>query len=316
MTQVIRGAKGGGIAVDCWGDPAGFPVFLLHGTPGSRNGPVPRASVLYRLGVQLICYDRPGYGGSSRHRRRSVASAADDVLAIADALGLGNFGVVGRSGGGPHALACAARIDPGQLRSVAVLVGIAPSDAEDLDWFDGMTQSNVDEYEMGSCDGDDTVSLILAEEMLAADLAKRADQIRQDPESLLVSLKAEMSDPDRRIVADVAIYRQLIRTYEEAVKCGPYGWIDDVLAFRKPWGFALEDIKVPVLLWHGEDDVFSPVAHSRWMAARIPTARVEVQPGAAHFDAVQVLPRLLARMRQANSLGVASAELAEAEARV
>jgi pimeloyl-ACP methyl ester carboxylesterase len=272
--------------------------------------------VLYRLGVQLICYDRPGYGDSERHRRRSVASAADDVLAIARALELHNFGVVGRSGGGPHALACAALIDPGQLHGVAVLVGIAPSDAEDLDWFDGMTQSNVEEYEMGTSDGDDSVSLILTEEMLAADLAKRADQIRQDPQALLVSLRAEMSDPDRRVVADVAIYRQLIRTYEEAVKCGPYGWIDDVLAFRKPWGFALQDVKVPVLLWHGEDDVFSPVAHSRWMAGRIPTAHVEVQPGAAHFDAVQVLPRLLARMRLADSLGVPFTDLAEEEARV
>jgi pimeloyl-ACP methyl ester carboxylesterase len=302
LSQVIEVSDGRRVCFDCWGDPKGFPVFLLHGTPGSRNGPVPRGSVLYRLGVQLICYDRPGYGDSGRARGRSVADAAGDVLAIADALQLSQFGVVGRSGGGPHALACAALISPDRLRSVAVLVGLAPADAEDLDWFDGMTQSNVDEYEVGTSDGDDSVSLILTEEILAADLAKRADQIRQDPESLLVSLKAEMSDPDRRIVADVAIYRQLIRTYEEAVKYGPYGWIDDVLAFRKPWGFALEHIKVPVQLWHGEDDVFSPVAHSRWMAGRIPRAQVEVQPGAAHFDAVEVLPRLLARMKLASSV--------------
>jgi pimeloyl-ACP methyl ester carboxylesterase len=296
VTQVIRVSGERGVAVDCWGDPNGFPVFLLHGTPGSRKGPVPRASVLYRLGVRLICYDRPGYGDSERDKGRRVASAGGDVLAIADALGLGEFGIVGRSGGGPHALACAALISEERLRSVAVLVGLAPSDAEDLDWFGGMTDSNVDEYGKASCDADDAEAAILAEEVVTADLTKRAEEIRRDPETLLARIKAEMAGPDERIVADVAIYRQLMRTYQEAVKQGADGWIDDVLAFRRPWGFALEDIKVPVLLWHGEEDVFSPAEHSRWLAKRIPMAKIEVQEGAAHFDAVRVLPRLLARL--------------------
>jgi pimeloyl-ACP methyl ester carboxylesterase len=296
VTQVIRVSGERGVAVDCWGDPNGFPVFLLHGTPGSRRGPVPRASVLYRLGVQLICYDRPGYGDSERDKGRDVANAGGDVLAIADALGLGEFGVVGRSGGGPHALACAALIGEERLRSVAVLVGLAPSDAEDLDWFDGMSDSNVDEYGKASCDPHDAEAAILAEEVLTADLSKRAEEIWRAPETLLAAIKAELVGPDERIVADVAIYRQLMRTYQEAVKQGANGWIDDVLAFRRPWGFALKDIKVPVLLWHGEEDVFSPAEHSRWLAKRIPTARIEVEPGAAHFDAVQILPRLLARL--------------------
>lgn len=304
MTQVIGVSGKRHVAVDCWGDPRGFPVFLLHGTPGSRNGPVPRASVLYRLGVQLICYDRPGYGLSERHKGRSVADAANDVRAIADRLGLGEFGVIGRSGGGPHALACAARIDASRLRSVSVLVGLAPSDADDLDWFDGMSESNINEYEMATPDDDDVEGAILTEAVVAADLVKRADEIRQDPASLLAVLMEEMTPPDKRIVTDVAIRRQLTRTYEEAVRCGAWGWVDDVLAFRRSWGFALGEISVPVLLWHGEDDVFSPAEHSRWMAKRIPTARIEVEPDAAHFDAVEVLPRLIARMK-AESMGAA-----------
>ena len=96
------------LTIDVSGAPDGAPVFLLHGTPGSRNGPKPRSSVLYRLGVRLICYDRPGYGGSSRVPDRRVADAARDVEMIADKLKLGRFAVVGRSGGGPHALACSA----------------------------------------------------------------------------------------------------------------------------------------------------------------------------------------------------------------
>src|SRR5690606_24912106 len=89
------------VEVEVSGAPHGTPVFLLHGTPGSRRGPKPRGSVLYRLGVRLICYNRPGYGGSTRRPDRTVADAARDVLAIADDLGIDQFAVVGRSGGGP-----------------------------------------------------------------------------------------------------------------------------------------------------------------------------------------------------------------------
>lgn len=287
MTESVEVSAGRHVTVDCIGAGNGFPVFLLHGTPGSRVGPMPRPSVLYRLGVQLISYDRPGYGGSDRHEGRSVADAAWDVLAIADELGLKEFGVIGRSGGGPHALACAAHVPENRLRSVAVLVSIAPSNAEDLDWLDGMTNSNVTEYELAQGGIDEVV----------ADLTKRANRIRKDPESLLYALNSELTTSDKRVVDDVGIRAQLVKTYREALRTGPYGWVDDVLAFRRPWGFDLKKIQLPVLLWHGEDDVFSPVSHTRYLAAQIPHAKVEVQAGAAHFDALPILPRLLARMK-------------------
>jgi pimeloyl-ACP methyl ester carboxylesterase len=304
VTQVIGVSDTRNVAVDCWGDPKGFPVFLLHGTPGSRSGPIPRASVLYRLGVQLVCYDRPGYGLSDRDEGRSVASAARDVLAIADALELEEFAVIGRSGGGPHALACAALIDEARLKSVAVLVSLAPSDAEDLQWFEGMTASNIDDYRMATYRENDTAAVRLTVEAVSADLNDRADRIRQNPEILLLDIEEAMAHPDRRIVKDVGIRRQLAGSYREALKYGAYGWIDDVLALRRPWGFDLETIKVPVLLWHGEEDVFSPTEHSRWLAKHIPNAQIEVQPGAAHFSAVEFLPRLLSRMRVSEGLGV------------
>src|SRR5579863_97564 len=126
--QEMSAPDGRRLAVDSWGATDGKPIFLLHGTPGSRNGPKPRASVLYRLGVRLISYDRPGYGGSERQKGRKVADAAWDVLAIADSLGIKKFGVVGRSGGGPHALACAALLGD-RVTAVAALVSAAPPDA-------------------------------------------------------------------------------------------------------------------------------------------------------------------------------------------
>src|SRR5262245_22879736 len=124
--------------VEVDGDAGGWPVFLLHGTPGSRNGPRPRSGVLYRLGVWLISYDRPGYGRSPRHAGRLVADAAADVETIANELSIDRFSVVGRSGGGPHALACAALLGDRVARA-AVLVGLAPTDARGLAWFNGMT---------------------------------------------------------------------------------------------------------------------------------------------------------------------------------
>jgi pimeloyl-ACP methyl ester carboxylesterase len=287
-TQLIGVTDARDVAVDAWGDPKGFPVFLLHGTPGSRSGPVPRTSVLYRLGIRLICYDRPGYGRSGRAKGRTVADAAWDVLAVADHLKLAEFGVVGRSGGGPHALACAAHIDHSRLRSTAVLVGLAPSDAEKLDWIEGMTRANAEEHERVSNGNGDAV---------VASLTQRAQEIREDPENLLQVLEEEMTETDRVVVTDFAFRRLLTSSYREAVRCGPFGWIDDVLALNRPWGFDLEKITIPVQLWHGQDDVFAPVHHAHWLAEHIPTAMVEVEPKAAHFTAMVVLPKILARLK-------------------
>jgi pimeloyl-ACP methyl ester carboxylesterase len=291
VTQVV--VAGRRLAVETAGAPHGKPVFLLHGTPGSRHGPRPRGIVLYRLGVRLISYDRPGYGGSDRDIGRTIADAATDVAAIADALNIDRFGVVGRSGGGPHALACAARLGD-RVEKAAVLVGLAPSDAEGLDWYDGMTPSNVEEFSTadagasgGRADNDELEATFKA-------LAERAYEIRDDPETLISFLLPELAVPDRRVVDDIAIRRQLMTTYAEGLREGPGGWIDDVLALRRSWGFDLSKITVPTLLWHGADDRFSPVGHAEWLARKIPTSIVEVQPGAAHFGAVEVLPQVLA----------------------
>ena len=236
--------------------------------------------MLYRLGIRLISYDRPGYGGSERHRDRTVADAASDVAAIADALGIERFSVVGRSGGGPHALACAALLGSRVARAAA-LCTLAPSDAEDLNWWEGMADSNRKAYQK-------------AEVMLTADLARQAGQIRQDPGSLLRGLGPELAGQDRKVVEDIAIWRIIAENHAEALRDNASGWIDDVLAFRRPWGFRPSVITTtPVLLWHGGDDVFSPVGHTRWLAAQIDSSKLEVQSGAAHFTAVEILPRIL-----------------------
>jgi pimeloyl-ACP methyl ester carboxylesterase len=322
------------VAWDSWGSPTGMPVFLLHGTPGSHNGPRPRSSVLYRLGIRLVSYDRPGYGGSDPYPGRTVADAAADVDAIADKLKLDKFGVLGRSGGGPHALACAALLGD-RVERVACLVGLAPSDAEDLDWYAGMTKSNAWEFKKaeeeppdGRLDAGELKNGMTPHRKLqngqASDLplqngnakdirthlAEQAQRIRDDPEELLRELTKELAGEDERVVNDFAMRRLLTETYREAVRKGGEGWIDDVVALRRPWRIDLATIKVPVLLWHGANDVFSPVAHTGWLAQQIPGAMIAVQPDAAHFSALEIMPSVLAWIKNPESsegLGIQNA---------
>ncbi|WP_405997152.1 alpha/beta fold hydrolase [Streptomyces sp. NBC_00829] len=294
--------RDGKLAYEEWGDPKGYPVFLLHGTPGSRLGPRPLTFDLHKLAIRLIAYDRPGYGDSDRHYGRRVADAAKDVAAIADALEIERYSVVGRSGGGPHALACAA-LSPGRVASAAAVVTVAPPDAEGLNWLVGMADSNVMTYSMMARHSPDLTQV-------SALLARNADAIRRNPSSLLNSLNEEMPDVDRRVVEDAGIRDLLLLNYLSAVgeSTGsrteledppePTGWVDDLVSFREPWGFKPEDIEgVPILLWHGEHDVFSPVSHFRWLAERIPGASAVLQPSAAHFAALPALPPILAWVR-------------------
>jgi pimeloyl-ACP methyl ester carboxylesterase len=282
LSYQVKAPDGRQLSTQVYGDPDGKPVFLLHGTPGSRLGPHPRAAVLHRLGVQLIAFDRPGYGKSDRLEGRRVADAATDVLAIADAYGLDRFAVVGRSGGGPHALACAALL-PDRVTKAAVLVGLAPRGAHGLDWYDGMTQSNVSEH----------AAAANGPEGLAAVTEAAADAVRADPASLLASLQDQMPDSDRRVVADPGIRAMLLQTYAEGLRTSADGWIDDVLAFYLSWEFDPAMVTVPVLLWHGAVDNLSPVSHAMWLADHIASATVVIQAGAAHFSALDVLPDIL-----------------------
>jgi pimeloyl-ACP methyl ester carboxylesterase len=280
--RTVWAPDGRRLPVRVLGDPAGAPVFFMHGTPGSRLGPHPRSQLLHHLGVRLIAYDRPGYGGSDRLPLRQVAHAAADVKAIADDLCIDTFSVVGRSGGGPHALACAALL-PDRVKRVAVLVGLAPRHAEGLDWYAGMTESNQREYTIAE-------SGVLE---LAKAIETSAEQIRNDPARLLRDLGPELPLPDWRVVADNGIRVGMRRNFAEAVQRSGAGWVDDARSFTQDWGFDPADILVETLLWHGAQDVFSPVAHTHWLARTIPGAIERIVQDAAHFSAIGELPSLL-----------------------
>jgi pimeloyl-ACP methyl ester carboxylesterase len=288
VTQVVSLATAQGerkLSVESLGDPEGKPVFLFHGTPGGRYGPRPRGIVLYRLGIRLITYDRPGYPGSDRVPGRKVANAADDVEAIADYLGIDKFSVVGRSGGAPHALACAALLKK-RVICAAALSSLAPYDAPGLDWEHGMARSNVQAYR----DAENDLGALIAT------LNAQAGRVRDNSEGLLKILWPELVGNDKQVIGDIALRQIIAGIHAEALRDTADGWVDDVLALGSSWEFKLSEISVPVKLWAGGDDIFSPVDHTRWLAKRIPgaEAELEIEMGTAHFRSVEVLPKILA----------------------
>jgi pimeloyl-ACP methyl ester carboxylesterase len=281
--STVRTRDGRALTYEEHGDPSGKPVILMHGTPGSRLGPIPRASRLYPLGVRVITYDRPGYGGSDHLPERFVAHAAADVADLADALGIERFAVVGRSGGGPHALACAALL-PDRVVRAAALVSIAPYVPMDREkWFAGMSEGNRIEYSAAEA----------GREKLEALLGELGSLIRDDPEAHLPFDPAELTRADRAVMADFAIRGMMHANFGEAMRVSADGWIDDTLSFVRPWGFDPAGIDVPVKMWHGAEDVHSPVAHTAWLAARIARADTVIQSGAGHFASIAEILRTL-----------------------
>lgn len=282
MTHVVKAPDGRRLSVDSLGDPWGKPVFLCHGTPGVGRGPRPRGIVLHRLGIRLISYDRPGYPGSERNPDRIVADAAEDVAAIADYFGIDRFSVVGRSGGAPHALACAAILNE-RVICAAIMSSLAPYDAAGLDWSAGMTEFNVTAYRNARAD---LVTLM-------ATLNEQAGQVRGNPQGLLKQLWPELVSGDKDVIGDISLRQIIAQVHADALRETADGWIDDVVALSRPWGFDVSDITAPVKLWHGRNDVFSPVSHAYWLSQRIPHAVLKIEEAQAHFGSVEILVNIL-----------------------
>ena len=258
-----------------WGDPDGVPVLALHGTPGGRLNRHPEPARYAEAGARVITYDRAGYGRSDRHPGRSVVDVVADVEAIADAFGLETFAVTGGSGGGPHALAVAARLTDRVLRARCV-VGLAPYRADGLDFFAGMDPLNVKEFGWALAG-----EQVLAPE-LDRELTQMAARVADDPAKLLGD-DWELDEADRAVMARADIAAVMREATAELSRGGPYGWIDDDLAFTRPWGFELDEITVPVEVRYGAKDVLVPATHGAWLGAHVPAARVVVEHEQGHL---------------------------------
>jgi pimeloyl-ACP methyl ester carboxylesterase len=221
-------------------------------------------------GIRLLSYDRPGYGGSTRLAGRTTADCAADIEAVCDELGLERICVWGISGGGPHALAAAALL-PDRIAAAASLAACAPYDADGLDWLAGMGELNVEEFGV----------IFQGEEAHRASMERQREELlAARPEDLVEQWQTLLGPADRE-VATGEFAAELLDHMRAGIGPSGDGWFDDDLAFVTPWGFDVASIRVPVLLWQGEQDRFVPPGHGRWLAERIPgvEARFTVEDG-------------------------------------
>jgi pimeloyl-ACP methyl ester carboxylesterase len=268
----VRTGDGRTLAYVERGAADGLAVIVCHGTPGSRYTRHPDEEIYERHGIRAVVYDRPGYGRSDPKPGRSVADAAADVEAIADDFGFERFTVVGGSGGAPHALACGALLGD-RIARVGALVTPAPSDADDFDFFDGLAELNVKEFN----------AALEGREAIEAYLQPLADVLRRDPDAVIDEITTELPEVDRALAGREDFRAVMRRSFVEAVRQGVRGWADDDLAFATSWGFQPEDVTAEVRLWQGELDVLAPRSHGEYVASRLPNARFELLEGGGHF---------------------------------
>lgn len=284
----VPGSDGRTIEVVTGGDPDGFG-YLFHN--GSPTAAVPSArfdDIARELGLWLVSYSRPGYGGSTpRPAPGRFVDDLDESVRVLDHLGIDEFVTLGWSGGGPRALACAALL-PDRCRAAASLAGVAPFDAEGLDWFAGMAEENRQEYQAAEA-GLETYEAYLSETSLPM-MNASADQLIDVLGGLVTKVD------QAALTEDYAAW--LSKVFNHAAAQGVVGVRDDGLALMRDWGFDLASIRVPVAIWQGRQDAMVPFEHGEWLAAHVPGAEAHLFEDDGHLSLVEKLDVILADLKR------------------
>jgi pimeloyl-ACP methyl ester carboxylesterase len=272
------------------GPAGGFPLVFHHGTPGAATPVRALERAAHARGLRLVTTSRPGYGDSSRQPGRAVVDVAADTAAVLASIGAGRCLVAGWSGGGPHALACGARL--GAAAAVLVIAGVAPYGAEGLDWMSGMGEENVVEFS----------AAIHGEDQLRPYLLREREQLKDITAADIVSsLETLLPDVDKAVLTG-EFGEDMAASFREAVRTGVGGWLDDDLAFASPWGFGLDEVSVPAMIWQGSADLMVPFSHGQWLASRLPGASAHLEEGEGHLSVgLGALDRMLDELVGAGS---------------
>jgi pimeloyl-ACP methyl ester carboxylesterase len=273
--HLLELADGRTIGYATWGEPDGTPVFIGHGTPGSRLALAPGLDDPEWIRQQSLLFvgvDRPGYGYSDPWAGASLLDCAGDLVRVADALGLERFAALGFSGGAPYVLALGMLV-PERLRGVAVVCGLGMLDRPGA--LEGMSEADIEETKMAR----------EAPDELATARGEAVRAIHEDPEGILAGLSEELPEVDRWALERPEVRAFLIETFREAVRQGATGWIEDELRQVRPWPFRLEEISgVDVRLYHGEADVLVPAHHAKHLAEGISGSCLQLYPNEGHLS--------------------------------
>ncbi len=256
--------------------PVGGDVLVyIHGTPSSGAAPSALAEAAHARGLQVVSWSRPGYSTSTRQPGRSIASFAVDAREVLDTLGIERAHALGWSGGGPHVLALAALL-PDRIASATSLAGVAPyaETLGDLDFLAGMGEDNILEFG-AAIDGEPKLREFLAPFVPALRVVT--------PAGIVEELASLLPDVDRAYCTDEH-GGELAEAFHQALEVSEDGWVDDDLAFVRPWGFDPASIRVPVHVWQGSADLMVPFAHGQWLASAVPGAVVHLLHGEGHLS--------------------------------
>jgi len=268
----MRLADGRRLDVRVSGPDDGVALVFHHGTPGASPPIRALERAVHARGLRLVTTSRPGYGTSDRQPGRRVVDVCADVSAVLDELGARRCLTVGWSGGGPHALACAARLE--QSVGALSIAGVAPFEADGLDWLAGMGEDNIGEFSAARA-GEDSLRRFLD------GLAPVMRVIT--PEGIGLALSTLLPPEDRRVLT-TELAEDIATSFQEALRVGIDGWLDDDLSFVMPWGFDLDEVSVPTAIWQGSADLMVPFAHGQWLAHELPSASAHLLEGEGHFS--------------------------------
>lgn len=254
------------------GDANGTLLIVAQGTPSSRYLRYPDDSVARERHVRVITPDRPGYGLSTAPRRTSLTDWSADVAELADALGFARFLLLGYSGGGPYALACAAQL-PSRIQKLGLIASIAPLSAPGV-WA-GLSSAARREI---------TLLRWMPRPLIWLQVRRMARAVARDPEKLVHDLIKASPEPDVVALQRPDIRAMSLEAFAEAMRQDGEGYLRDAQVFAPSWGFALEDVHVPVLLWQGEEDRNVAPVMGHALAAALPSCTATFLPHEGHIS--------------------------------
>lgn len=270
-TKLVTLSDGRKFELQVAGTPQVAAVVFHHGTPGASSTWTSWLEELAGLGGFGFSYSRPGYGLSDRHEGRSVLDNSKDIAEVLELLGITKTVSIGWSGGGPH---CLADTTLEQNLAAISIAGVGAFGASDLNFLEGMGEEN--HIEFGAA--------IAGTEAIEAWMKQNSPELATvTGDQIIEAFGGLIGDADKKALREGSA-EETAASFRQALHIGYSGWMDDDLAFVRPWGFDITSIQKPVELWQGNDDFMVPHAHGYWLETKIPTATLNFVPGEGHIS--------------------------------